>query len=215
MRRSPNPAGRNVPTAAPAIGVTAVAACSSRPSLRRARVRGRRLDRLDPEHLERLYQRMIEGGARPGTAHQVHPTVRTALGEAVRRNYAHRNVAELAKPPRIEVEPIEPYSPSEVQAILSASRCGRNGARWGLRNTGSKPNSLVLPSPGRSTAGAASRPGHGARHRRLPRVPDRAAPAERPSMALTPHRAGRCRPAHLCPPGAAGHVPRAARRPPA
>lgn len=95
-------------------------------------VGGHRLDRLDPEHLERLYQRMIESGARPGTAHQVHRTARTALGEAVRRSYVHRNVAELAKPPRVEVDPIEPYSPSEVQAILKASRFGRNGARWAI-----------------------------------------------------------------------------------
>jgi integrase len=29
-----------------------------------------RLDRLRPEHLERLYRRMIERGARPATAHE-------------------------------------------------------------------------------------------------------------------------------------------------
>ena len=67
-----------------------------------------RLDQLTPEHLERLYQRMIADGARPGTAHQVHRTARTALDEAVRRNYVQRNVAELAKPPRVEVSRLSP-----------------------------------------------------------------------------------------------------------
>jgi integrase len=95
-------------------------------------VGGHRLDRLAPEHLERLYQRMIEAGARPGTAHQVHRTVRTALGEAVRRGYVQRNVAALARPPRHEVEPIEPYSLPEVQQIMVVARSGRNGARWAI-----------------------------------------------------------------------------------
>jgi hypothetical protein len=39
-----------------------------------------RLDRLEPEHLERLYRSMIDAGARPATAHQVHRTVRVATG---------------------------------------------------------------------------------------------------------------------------------------
>jgi integrase len=41
-----------------------------------------RLDRLEPEHLERLYAKMIKSGSSPGTAHQAHRTIRTALGEA-------------------------------------------------------------------------------------------------------------------------------------
>jgi integrase len=56
-----------------------------------------RLDRLRPEHLERLYRRMIANGARPAAAHQVHRTIRTALGQAVRRRQVQENVATLAK----------------------------------------------------------------------------------------------------------------------
>jgi integrase len=95
-------------------------------------VGGQRLDRLTPEHLERLYRRMIEGGLSPGTAHQVHRTARTALGEAVRRNYVQRNVAALAKGPRVEPKMIEPYTLDEVQLILAAARRERNGARWAV-----------------------------------------------------------------------------------
>jgi excisionase family DNA binding protein len=61
---------------------------------------GQRLDRLEPEHLESLYRRMVAAGAKPATAHQVRRTVRTALGEAQRRGHIARNPAQLARPPR-------------------------------------------------------------------------------------------------------------------
>ncbi len=93
---------------------------------------GHRLNRLQPEHLERLYHRMIANGAKPATAHQVHRTVRTALGEAVRRRYVQENVAVLARPPKIDPEELEPYSVEEVQRILAAAGERRNAARWAI-----------------------------------------------------------------------------------
>jgi integrase len=91
-----------------------------------------RLDRLRPEHLERLYRRMIANGARPATAHQVHRTISTALGEAVRRRQVQENVATLAKAPKIETKELEPYSIAEVGRILTAARERRNAARWAI-----------------------------------------------------------------------------------
>ncbi|GAB3920026.1 site-specific integrase [Microlunatus endophyticus] len=96
------------------------------------RLGGHRLDRLEPEHLERLYREMIKGGAKPGTAHQVHRTVRTALGEAQRRGHVARNVAALAKPPRVQVETVQPYTVDEVRAILAAAGKHPNRARWAI-----------------------------------------------------------------------------------
>jgi integrase len=75
---------------------------------------------------------MISAGARPATAHQVHRTIRTALGEALRRGYVSRNVATIAKPPRVEVEPVEPYALEEIRAILTIALQGRNAARWAI-----------------------------------------------------------------------------------
>jgi integrase len=89
-----------------------------------------RLDRLEPEHLERLYRAMVESGARPATAHQVHRTARVAIGEAHRRGHVTRNVAALAKPPRIQPDAIEPFTVEEVQQILEAASGRRNAARW-------------------------------------------------------------------------------------
>ena len=102
-----------------------------------------RLERLEPEHLENLYRKMIKSGARPGTAHQVHRTIRTALGEAHRRGHVSRNVAALAKPPRVQVEPVRPYS------VDGASDLGGGDAAAKRRTVGD-----------RARSGTAARGGH-------------------------------------------------------
>ncbi|MEU8626764.1 tyrosine-type recombinase/integrase [Streptomyces sp. NPDC048669] len=89
-----------------------------------------RLERLEPEHLERFYKKMQESGSAAGTAHQVHRTLRTALNEAVRRGHAIRNPATIAKAPRLEEEEVEPYSVEEVQRLLAEAGKHRNAARW-------------------------------------------------------------------------------------
>ncbi|TWF77100.1 integrase-like protein [Pseudonocardia hierapolitana] len=91
-----------------------------------------RLDRLEPEHLERLYARMIAAGRSPGTAHQAHRTIRTALGEAERRGRIIRNPAKVVKAPRLADHDIEPYSIEEVQALLRTADRRRNSARWAI-----------------------------------------------------------------------------------
>ncbi|MER5670433.1 tyrosine-type recombinase/integrase [Pseudonocardia alni] len=91
-----------------------------------------RLDRLQPEHLEKLYARMIRNGSSPGTAHQAHRTLRTALGEAERRGRITRNPATLAKAPRVSETEVEPYSVDEVRRLLVTAAEGRNHARWAI-----------------------------------------------------------------------------------
>src|SRR5918997_512717 len=44
-----------------------------------------RIDRLEPEHIERLYGRMLKAGLAAGTVHHAHRTLRASLNEAVRR----------------------------------------------------------------------------------------------------------------------------------
>jgi integrase len=43
-----------------------------------------------------------------------------------------RNVAALAKPPRIQSDSVEPFTVSEVQALLRAAARRRNAARWAV-----------------------------------------------------------------------------------
>ncbi|WP_382465425.1 tyrosine-type recombinase/integrase [Streptomyces noursei] len=89
-----------------------------------------RLEKLEPEHLERFYQKMRANGSAAGTAHQAHRTVNTALNEAVRRRHLTTNPASIAKAPKLEEEEVEPYSVQEVQRLLAEAAKVRNTARW-------------------------------------------------------------------------------------
>jgi integrase len=89
-----------------------------------------RLEKLEPEHLERFYQKMQANGSAAGTAHQAHRTVNTALNEAVRRRHLTINPASIAKAPKLEEEEVEPYSLDEVQRLLAEATKVRNTARW-------------------------------------------------------------------------------------
>jgi integrase len=87
------------------------------------------LDKLEPEHLERLYARMqapgysssYPAGLAAGTAHHVHRTARAALNEAVRRRHLGSNPALLAKAPVLDEEEVEPYDVPEIQRLLEAA----------------------------------------------------------------------------------------------
>jgi hypothetical protein len=93
---------------------------------------GHRIDRLEPEHLERLYRKMVASGAKAGRAHQVHRTMRAALGEAQRRGHITTNPAAIARAPRLDEEEIEVYTVTDVQRILDVAGNTRNGARWAV-----------------------------------------------------------------------------------
>lgn len=73
---------------------------------------------------------MAVSGLKPGTVHQVHRTLRTALNEAVRRGHIVRNPVTLAKAPRLADEEIEPFTVDEARCILKTADGKRNGARW-------------------------------------------------------------------------------------
>jgi integrase len=89
-----------------------------------------RLSKLTPEHLEKLYTKIVENGAKPGTAHQVHRTAKTAFGVAVDREKMIKNPAKLAKPPRVDEDEIIPFTAVEGKRILAAAETRRNGARF-------------------------------------------------------------------------------------
>jgi integrase len=91
-----------------------------------------RLEKLTPEHIEKLMRRMQANGSKPATAHQAFRTLRTSLNEAMRRGHITQNPASLAKSPRLTVLEVEPYSVLEVQRILEQAGKRRNGARWAI-----------------------------------------------------------------------------------
>lgn len=89
-----------------------------------------RLEKLEPEYLERLYRKMQANGSAAGTAHQTHRTLKTALNEAVRRRHLTVNPASVAKAPKVDEEEVEPYTLEEVQSLLAEAVKVRNTARW-------------------------------------------------------------------------------------
>jgi integrase len=101
-----------------------------------------RIDRLQPEHLERPYRKMVNNGARHGRVHQVHRTIRAALNEALRRKQITENPAVLARAPKVDEEELEPCSVEEIQRILDAATGSRNSAAVDSR-------ARTRPAPGR------------------------------------------------------------------
>jgi integrase len=91
-----------------------------------------RLERLTPDHVERLYVKIQRDGLSPGGVHHVHRTLRAALNEAVRRSYLTRNPVLLAKAPKLDAGDVEPYDVPEIQRLLEAVARQRNGTRWAL-----------------------------------------------------------------------------------
>lgn len=73
---------------------------------------------------------MLARGLRPGTAHQVHRTARTAFGEAFKRGYIVRIPVALAKPPRVEDAEVDPFEAEEIDRLLTLALRKRNGVRF-------------------------------------------------------------------------------------
>jgi integrase len=91
-----------------------------------------RLDKLEPEHIERLYAKMRAKGSKPATVHQAHRTLRTALNVAVRRRHITENPASLAKAPTVTEDEVEPYTLDEIARLLEAAAKRRHPVRWYL-----------------------------------------------------------------------------------
>jgi integrase len=91
------------------------------------------LDKLDAEHLEKLYANLLESGLSAGTVNHIHRTVRASLNEAVRRGHIGANPALIAKaPPLDEEQDIEPYEVEEIRKLLEVAASRRNSARWAI-----------------------------------------------------------------------------------
>jgi integrase len=91
-----------------------------------------RLDRLESEHIERLYGRLRKAGVKSSTLLQVHRTLRAALNEAERRDRITKNPIRVVRSPQTEETEIEPLTVDDAHAILAVARERRNGARWAI-----------------------------------------------------------------------------------
>ncbi|SDJ21775.1 Phage integrase, N-terminal SAM-like domain [Actinokineospora alba] len=94
------------------------------------RIGKHRMDKIEPEHFEKVYAALIKAGNKPGMAHHVHRTARIAFGEARRRKVITEQPFDLVKPPRLDEEEVEPFEPEEIQALMAAAMNRRNGVRF-------------------------------------------------------------------------------------
>jgi integrase len=90
-----------------------------------------RLDRLQPEHLERLYAALADKGLSPASILRAHRVLSRALKVASQRGKVARNVATLVDPPVVKrPETAMPLSAQEVRRVIAAAQAHRNAARW-------------------------------------------------------------------------------------
>lgn len=72
------------------------------------------LEKVRTEHFEKLYQKIVAGGAKPATASGT-PHRQGRLNVAAARGYIASNPATLAKYPRVEEDEVEPFDLEETQ----------------------------------------------------------------------------------------------------
>ncbi len=91
-----------------------------------------RLDRLQPEHVEKLYSNLQERGLSPASVLQAHRVLSRALKVAMQRDKVARNVCALVDAPSVERDEVRPLSGQDARCVLEAARGRRNAARWSV-----------------------------------------------------------------------------------
>lgn len=90
------------------------------------------LSKLTPAHVERMTAELVASGRSPRTASHARVTLRRALSDAVRDGLVHRNVAALARPPRVTRRTIEPgrdyLDAAQLRRLLAVAAEYRIGA---------------------------------------------------------------------------------------
>lgn len=90
-----------------------------------------RLDRLQPEHVEKFY-RACSATLSPATVLQMHRILSRALKVAVQRGRVARNVCTLVDAPSVSREEVKPLTQQDARAILATAAGRRNAARWSV-----------------------------------------------------------------------------------
>lgn len=103
-----------------------------------------RLARLTVEDLEALYAAKLREGLAPMSVRHVHTVLGQALRRAVRTGRLLRNVAELAKPPRVEHREMRTLTVDQVGCLLQVAAGDRLEALYVLAcTTGARQGELL------------------------------------------------------------------------
>jgi integrase len=103
-----------------------------------------KLQKLGPQHLQRLYNTKHEEGYSPQTIQHIHRLLHRALKDAVRWNLVPRNVCDLVDTPRVPKKEMQTLTPEQAQQFLDAARGDPLEALYVLAlNTGMREGELL------------------------------------------------------------------------
>jgi integrase len=88
--------------------------------------------KLTPAHVERVMADMLARGLSARTVRYARTSLRRALGDAIRDGLLVRNVAALARPPRLERRELTPLTVAEVHRLIEATADHRFGPLYAL-----------------------------------------------------------------------------------
>jgi integrase len=88
------------------------------------------LTRLQPQHIQRLYQELLDAGRAPKTVRNVHVTLHRALEQAQRWRLVPTNVADLVDAPRQQRAEMKALNPEQARAVLVAAHGDDLEALW-------------------------------------------------------------------------------------
>lgn len=80
------------------------------------------LDRLTPQHVQRMMREMTAQGLSPRTVQYARAVLRRALGYALKWGLVTRNVATLVDPPRAVRRPVQPLSAAQARTFLAYAK---------------------------------------------------------------------------------------------
>jgi len=90
------------------------------------------LTKLTPQDVQRFINLKLTSGLSPRTIDFCRAVLRSALNQALRWGTVSRNVATLARPPRVRRPEVEPLSLEEAQALLTAAEDDRLEALYAV-----------------------------------------------------------------------------------
>jgi integrase len=96
----------------------------------------KKLEAVTAADVQQLLNRLTDTGLAARTVRYVHATIRRALYVAMRQGRVARNVATLAKPPRLKRREMRAFDPASARLFLDAAQGTRYEALWHVLLTG-------------------------------------------------------------------------------
>ena len=93
------------------------------------------LEKITPQHVQRLYAKMLENGSAEATVLQLHAVLHKAFKQAVRWDLVGRNVLDAVVRPKRQRQEMKTFSPEQARRFLEAAHGDRYEALFVLALT--------------------------------------------------------------------------------